>query len=204
MVLMSLTETLDRRKFVVGVSAGLALASPFFVRPTLADQDTPPPLASLFGGPFSLIDHNGKPRTDRDFLGKFMLIYFGYTFCPNICPVNLQNNADAIQILGEKGKQIVPLFITTDPERDTVDVLKKHVAKFGEGLIGLTGTEQQISSVAKAYRIRRRKVVTPDEPDYLVDHTSFTFLMGPDGEFRTFFPHNTQVPVLVKAIARYL
>ncbi|VAV92576.1 Cytochrome oxidase biogenesis protein Sco1/SenC/PrrC, thiol-disulfide reductase involved in Cu(I) insertion into CoxII Cu(A) center [hydrothermal vent metagenome] len=182
----------------------MALASTFTVQPTFAGQDTPPPLASLFGGPFSLIDHNGQARTDKDFLGKFMLIYFGYTFCPNICPVNLQNNADAIKALGKKGEQIVPLFITTDPERDTVEVLKKHVANFGESLIGLTGTEQQISSVTKAYRIRRRKVVIPDEPDYLVDHTSFTFLMGPDGAFRTFFPHNTQVPVLVKAIGRYL
>jgi len=201
---MSLAQTLNRRKFVIGASAGMALASTFTVQPTFAGQDTPPPLASLFGGPFSLIDHNGQPRTNKDFLGKFMLIYFGYTFCPNICPVNLQNNADAIKVLGKKGKQIVPLFITTDPERDTVDVLRKHVANFGESLIGLTGTEQQISSVTKAYRIRRRKVVIPDEPDYLVDHTSFTFLMGPDGAFRTFFPHNTQVPVLVKAIGQYL
>jgi len=192
---------------VVGASAGLALASNLSAGPAFAGQDVPPPLASLFGGPFSLTDQDGNKRTDKDFLGKFMLIYFGYTFCPNICPVNLQNSAEAVEQLGEKGKKIVRLFVSIDPERDSVAVVKKYVAGFGDGLIGLTGTEAQISAVAKSYRIRRRKVIADDMPEdqgYLVDHTSFTFLMGPDGKFRTLFPHNTQVPQLVRAINTYL
>ncbi len=182
----------------------MALASGLLARSAFAGQDTPPPLASLFGGPFSLIDHNGNRRTDKDFRGKFMLIYFGYTFCPNICPVNLQNSADAMAEVDPDGKKIVRLFITVDPERDTTEVLKKYVANFGKGLIGLTGSEQQISAIAKAYRIRRRKVISVDEPGYLVDHTSFTFLMGPDGKFRTLFPHNSQPTIMAKAIWRYL
>lgn len=201
---MNSHNNLGRREFLIGASGTTLLASSNFSK---AAQSTPPPLASLFGGPFSLIDHNGKPRTDKDFLGKFMLIYFGYTFCPDICPVNLQHGADALQELGETSKQITPMFITIDPQRDTPMVLKEYVANFGDAVVGLTGSEKQVRAVAKAYRIHRRKVLPAGETDkqnYLVDHSSITYLMGPDGKFVTLFPHNTSGKEIASRIRTYL
>ncbi len=177
-------------------------------RSALAAQNTvPPALASLFGGPFSLIDHNGNPRTDRDFRGKFMLLYFGYTYCPDICPTNLQHGADAIEALGDTGNQVVPVFVSIDPDRDTPMVLKDYVANFSNKFIGLTGSEQQIRSISKAYRIHRRKVLPAGETDkqnYLVDHSSIMYFMGPDGKFITLFPHNTSGKVIASRIKPHL
>jgi len=167
---------------------------------------TPPALESLFGGPFSLTDHTGVQRSDKDFRGKYMLIYFGYTTCPSICPVNLQHMADALDRLGAKAAGIVPIFVSIDPGRDRPDVLKEYVEHFGEGFIGLTGSEMDVRAIAKAYRVHRRKVVDKDaEPqDYLVDHASITYLMGPDGKFRTLFPHNTPGKIIAERIGDYL
>lgn len=171
-----------------------------------AQNAGPPPLASLFGGPFSLIDHTGKIRRDTDFRGHFMLIYFGYTYCPDICPANLQHMADALDILADVSKNITPVFVSIDPGRDTPAVLKEYVANFGSRFVGLTGSEAQIRAVSKAYRIHRRKVLEKGEKDktnYLVDHSSITYLMGPDGKFRTLFPHNTTGPVMAKRLKTY-
>jgi len=167
---------------------------------------TPPALESLFGGPFSLTDHTGVQRSDQDYRGKFMLIYFGYTTCPSICPTNLQHMADALDRLGGKAAGIVPIFVSIDPDRDRPDVLKDYVGHFGDGFVGLTGSEADVRAVAKAYRVHRRKVVEKDaEPqDYLVDHASITYLMGPDGKFRTLFAHNTPGKVIAERITGYL
>lgn len=166
----------------------------------------PPPLANLFSGSFELIDHHGKPRSSEDFRGRFMLIFFGYTYCPTTCPTNLQHMAQALKQLGNKARNVQPIFITIDPARDTPSVLKDYVANFGAGFLGLTGTETQIRSVAKSYRVHRRKVI-PDKSalkDYLVDHSSLTLLIGPDGKFRTLFPHDTTGPVMAKIMEKYL
>jgi len=166
----------------------------------------PPPLANLFSGGFELIDHHGKPRSSEDFRGRFMLIFFGYTYCPTTCPTNLQHMAQALKQLGNRARNVQPIFITIDPARDTPSVLKDYVANFGAGFLGLTGTETQIRSVAKSYRVHRRKVI-PDKSalkDYLVDHSSLTLLIGPDGKFRTLFPHDTTGPVMAKIMEKYL
>jgi len=112
---------------------------------------SPPPagLSALFGGPFSLIDHSGRPRTDKDFPGKFLLISFGYTRCPNICPLDLSAMATALDMLEQAGERVQPLFITIDPARDKPAVLQGYVLKFHPRLIGLGGSEAQISRVAK-------------------------------------------------------
>jgi cytochrome oxidase Cu insertion factor (SCO1/SenC/PrrC family) len=161
-----------------------------------------------FGGPFSLTDHTGKAVTDKDFHGKFMLIYFGYTFCPDICPTNLQTMADALDQLGAKEKYVQPVFITIDPARDTSKLLKDYVKAFYPSMVGLTGTEAQIKSVANAYRQHRQIVPTEetkkDPNDYLVAHSSITFLMGPDGKFVTLFPHDTKAEFMAKVMAKYL
>lgn len=161
----------------------------------------------LFGGPFELIDHDGMVRTDKDFHGRYVLIYFGYTYCPDICPASLQEMAAAIEQLGETAAQVQPVFISIDPKRDPPKVLKDYVAQFGPSFVGLSGTEQQIAKLAKAYRLHRVKVV-PDwstgAEDYLVDHSSLTFLLGPDGKVLTLFPHNTPAGTMAMRLRTYL
>ena len=168
-----------------GVSAHQPTAAPIKVETEAL------PFGKAFGGPFRLTDQDGRVRTDQDFRGRYMLIVFGYTFCPDICPLELSMVAEVLDGLGAEGEKIQPIFVTIDPARDTVPVLKDYVASFHPRLVGLTGTEPEIAALAKAYRVHRRKVVyDPDRPaDYLVDHGSFMYLMGPDGAFRTLFPY---------------
>ena len=144
------------------------------------------------GGPFTLIDPKGNEVTDEDLLGSYTLIYFGYTFCPDVCPTGLQTAATALELLPlRKSNKVVSLFITVDPERDTPDVMGEYVQHFHKSLVGLTGSPEQIQRVAKAYRVYYKKVVEKgkDEEDYLVDHSAFQYLMGQDGKYLTHFRH---------------
>ncbi|KAJ3321904.1 Cu-binding protein [Boothiomyces sp. JEL0866] len=151
----------------------------------------------LVGGPFSLVDHTGKPVTDLDFRGKYMLIYFGYTFCPDICPEELDKMADIVNGL-EKKKQItedtvVPIFVSCDPKRDSVESIADYVKEFHPKFIGLTGTFKQIKTMAKAYRLyfsAPPRAVDDDDADYLVDHSIFFYLMGPNGEYIAHYGRN--------------
>ena len=138
--------------------------------------------SAAIGGPFALTDQDGHTRTDRDFRGKWALVYFGYTFCPDVCPTTLQDMAIALRRLGPKARQVVPLFITLDPARDHPAVLKKYLAAFGPEFQGLTGTPQQITSVAHAYRVYFAKRPLP-AGGYSVDHASTIYLMNPEGQF---------------------
>lgn len=196
------------RHIIAGVVAvGLTASALAVAGPDSSRAASPPlPLASLFGGAFSLTDHNGQQRTDKDYRGKYMLIYFGYTYCPTICPTNLQHMALALKKLGPKAKSVQPLFITIDPRRDTPELLKEYMTHFGPNFVALTGTNEQLRATTKSFRVHRRKVITdkstPD--DYLVDHSSITFLMGPDGKFRTLFPHDTTGDVMATRMAKYL
>ncbi len=113
-------------------------------------------LPALFGGPFQLVDHNGRSVTDRDFAGRFMLIYFGYTHCPDICPTDLSGMAAALDRIGPLTQRLQPLFITVDPERDTGPILRDFARALHPGLLGLTGSPEQIAAAAKAYRVHRR------------------------------------------------
>lgn len=140
--------------------------------------------ASFVGGPFTLLDSNGKQVTDRDFRGKYMLIYFGYTYCPDVCPTTLNEVAAALDQLGGKADRIEPIFITVDPKRDTPAVIKEYVAAFTPRLIGLTGSDEQIAKVAQEYRVYYAEHRTGSGPnDYTMDHSSVLYLMGPDGKF---------------------
>ena len=165
-----------------------------------------PDLAALFGGPFSLIDHDGRPRTEQDFRGRFLLVNFGYTHCPDICPLGLSTVAAALDRLEQNGERVQPLFITIDPARDKSAVLRDYVRKFHPRLIGLGGSEAQIRRVAKAYRVHRSKVIVADAPpgDYLASHTSLTYLMAPDGKFVTMFPHGAKPQFMADAIRRHV
>jgi protein SCO1/2 len=136
------------------------------------------------GGPFSLQNGDGKTMTDRDFRGKYLLVYFGYTFCPDVCPTTLNEVAGAMDKLGSKADQVQPVFITVDPRRDTPTVMKQYTASFTPRLIGLTGTPDEIAKVAKEYRVYYAEHRTGQGPDdYTMDHSSVLYLMGPDGKF---------------------
>lgn len=142
----------------------------------------PAPVAgSAVGGPFTLIDHNGVTRTEKDFAGQYLLIYFGFTFCPAICPTELQKMNVALNKIGPLAERVQPLFITIDPERDTQSVMAAYVKPFHPRLLGLTGTVEQVQAALKAYRIYARKVEDPAMSEYTMDHTSYIYLMGPDG-----------------------
>ncbi len=138
------------------------------------------------GGPFTLQDQTGRVVTDGDFRGKLMLIYFGYSFCPDVCPTTLSQIAQIYSHLPPEAQaQIAPIFITVDPERDTVEQLAQYVPSFSPALIGLTGSVEQIKAVEKSYRVYAKKA--GDGPNYGVDHTSITYLMGKDGRFLRLF-----------------
>jgi len=148
------------------------------------------------GGAFALIDQNGKRRTDADFRGKFMLVYFGFTYCPDVCPTDLQQMGLAVDRLGAAGDAVQPIFITVDPERDTPEHLKDYVANFHPRFIGLTGDAPAIHEVTRVYRAYYAKVDL-GKSDYTVDHSSFIYLMGRDGEYFGFFPPGTSADILV-------
>jgi protein SCO1/2 len=136
------------------------------------------------GGPFTLTDGGGKTVTDRDFRGKYMLVYFGYTYCPDVCPTTLTAVADAMDKLGVKANEVRPVFITVDPKRDTPAVVKQYAAAFGPEITGLTGTPEQIAAVAKEYRVYYAEHRTgPGPNDYAMDHSSVLYLMNPNGLF---------------------
>ena len=148
------------------------------------------------GGPFALVDQNGVHRTDADYRGKFMLVYFGFTYCPDVCPTDLQQMGLAVDRLGPDGDVVQPIFITVDPERDTTEHLKDYVAMFHPRFIGLTGGAAAIKEAARAYRVYFAKVELP-KSNYTVDHSAFIYMMGPKGEYLGFFPPGTSAELLV-------
>ncbi|MGE5539674.1 MAG: SCO family protein [Gemmatimonas sp.] len=141
------------------------------------------------GGPFALTDQNGKRVTDADFAGRFMLIYFGYTYCPDVCPTELNTMALALDRLGTRVR-VVPVFITVDPARDTPEALKTYLASFGPEFVGLTGSDEEIARVAKEYRVYYKKGEGEGDT-YLMDHTSLLYLVGPDGKLKALFRTGT-------------
>jgi cytochrome oxidase Cu insertion factor (SCO1/SenC/PrrC family) len=153
------------------------------------------------GGPFELIDHTGARRTDADYRGKLLLIYFGYSYCPDVCPTDLQAMATALDLLGVAAGAVQPLFITIDPERDTPRHLASYVPLFHPRLIGLTGEADAIRRAAGAYKVYYAKVVLPDSPEYAMDHSAFIYLVDPDGKYLGFFPPGTS-PERIATIIR--
>jgi protein SCO1/2 len=155
------------------------------------------------GGPFDLIDHDGWRRTDADFRGKLVLIYFGYTRCPDVCPTELQALSLAVDMLGTAGDSVQPLFITVDPERDTPSLLADYVTSFHPRLIALTGPISAIREVALAY-----KVYFAHGPaqggNYAVDHTGFIYLVGKDGRYLGFLPPGTPPEQIVDSVRSQL
>ncbi len=157
------------------------------------------------GGPFELVDHTGHISTERDFRGKLMLVYFGFTYCPDVCPTDLQAIGLAMDRLGSDADNVQPLFITVDPERDTSQHLADYVSLFHPRLIGLTGSPDAIRKAADAYKVYSAKVpLGKDRGDYTVDHTAFIYLMDRNGDYLGFFPPGTSADRMVEIIRPHL
>jgi cytochrome oxidase Cu insertion factor (SCO1/SenC/PrrC family) len=156
------------------------------------------------GGPFALVDQNGVTRQDADFRGKLMLVYFGYTYCPDICPATLLAMSQAIDKLGPEGDQVQPIFITVDPERDTQAQMKLYAANFHPRLLALTGNDEQVAAAEKDYRVYAKKVTEASKADYLMDHSSFIYLMDRNGKLAALISPGVEPDAMAAAIRRHL
>ena len=160
---------------------------------------------SAIGGPISLVDHNGRAFTEADFKGKPTLIYFGFTFCPDVCPTALLVMETAVEKLGPDAlKKVNLVFITVDPTRDTPELLKGYVTNFGPTFVGLTGTPEQVAAAARSYRVYYQKVPGKDGSPYLMDHSSIVYLLDRNGRFVTHFTHEAKAEAIAAAVGRLL
>jgi len=189
--------------FVIGALAGAAM---LLVNGPHAGRPVESSGTALIGGPFSLVGgEDGETVTDRDFRGRYRLVFFGFTHCPDICPGELQVIAQALDLLGDKAAKVVPIFITLDPERDTPQIMAGYVESFGPNFVGLTGSPEAIAAVAKEYRVTYAKVENKDSPgDYSVDHSALVYLMDPDGKYLTHFAYGTSAEQMADSLARFL
>ncbi len=184
---------------VAGV--GIGVGARYF----LADGSRASIAGAGIGGPFQLTDQNGKQRSDAEFRGKLMLVEFGYTFCPDVCPLGLQLFADVLDKLGPDADKVQAVFITVDPARDTPEALRPYIDHFSPRILGLTGNEAQIAQVAREYRVYYKLGADhATNPNYTVDHSAILYLMGRDGRFLTHFTHETPPERVVETIRKYL
>jgi protein SCO1/2 len=172
------------------------------------NSEQPPLAGAAIGGPFTLTGMDGQPVSDSDFAGQYRIIYFGYSYCPDVCPVDLQKLMQGL-LLAEKvdpalAQKIQPIFITIDPARDTPAQLKTYVANFHPRLIGLTGTEEQIADAAKKYLILYQKQENSGMSEYLMDHSRQGYLFGPKGEPLALLPYDGTPQQVADEIARWV
>ncbi len=193
---------------VVVVAFVIVLAgSEYFAKRDADGTTTSTSSGPTVGGPFELVNHKGEVVTDKTFQGGYMMVFFGYTYCPDVCPTVLSDIASVLDILGdEKGGKITPIMISVDPARDTPEHLAEYVSFFHPRTVGLTGTEEQVKAAARAYRVYYsiNKPLSDDPLDYLVDHTSIVYLMGPDGKLVTHFSHGTTPEVIAERLGKIL
>ena len=203
--------TVMNKKLHIGVV--LAVAAVFGFGAWLNLQEGDPaettPVAGMvvnvdIGGPFELTDHTGARFSRDDLSGDYALVYFGYTFCPDVCPTELGQIAVAIDELGDDGERVRPVMITIDPARDTPDVLSEYVPLFHDRLVGLTGSEEEIREVATKYRVFYRKFEDPNYTEYLMDHTSFVYLLAPDGGIAAMFRYGTPPEEMATTIRQHM
>jgi protein SCO1/2 len=158
------------------------------------------PAGINLGGAFRLTDHQGRAVTEQDFAGRWLLVYFGFTYCPDVCPTELGTIAAALDAMGAESEQVTPLLITIDPQRDTPRQLADYVALFHPRLVGLTGTAEQIQEVARRYRVYYARVQRPEMTEYTMDHSSFIYLTGPDSRVRALFRPETSPEAIAAAV----
>ena len=164
--------------------------------------------AVSIGGPFELVDQHGATRTDEDFRGRYMLTYFGFTHCPDTCPTALLKITNALEGLAEvdaaKAERVVPVFVSVDPERDTPEALRRYAEHFHPRLVALTGALGELEELGRAYGVFFAKVPTGQPGEYLMDHTGFVYLIGPDGKYVDHFESDASVGDLVDALQRHV
>lgn len=189
---------------VMAGSLGLGMIGPAVAAPENRDDQ------ANRAPSFSLVDHTGEAVTDRDFLGRFQLIFFGYTHCPDICPTDLAKMAEAIDLLGPAGARVQPIFVTVDPARDTVAAMADYVGHFHPRLVGLTGAPEDIAALAGRYGVRSRPADHPVDPgaaagsDYFLDHTGAMYLIGPDGRGLSLFRHQVDAAEIAFVIQQFM
>lgn len=201
-----------RAKLILSVVAGLLLGGvaaiaifPGARERLFPQQGSQTTGKALIGGPFTLIDQSGKQVTDKDYRCRYMLVFFGFTACPDICPAGLQLMSAALDKVGAKADNVTPIFISVDPARDTPDKLAAFVKNFNERIVGLSGTPEEIAAVAKAYRVFYEKTPNDAAPaEYGMNHTSIIYLMGPDGSYVTHFNPTTSVDAMSDKLNKLL
>jgi cytochrome oxidase Cu insertion factor (SCO1/SenC/PrrC family) len=201
---VTLSQTLRSRLLVYGLACLVVIAAVAALAWSLVPVERASKGAgeALIGGPFTLTDQHGAEITEQDFAGRYMLIYFGYTFCPDFCPLSLSTMTRALELVpGEVAEQVVPIFISVDPTRDTVEHLAEYAPLFHPRLVALTGTEEQVEAATSAYRVYFKPVESEHATDYLVDHSTFIYLMGPDGEYVTHFGHTASAEEMAERLA---
>ncbi|HVF94506.1 MAG TPA: SCO family protein [Sphingomonas sp.] len=177
-------------------------------QPAPTQQQSAPPLAGArIGGAFALVDQNNRPTTDRTFAGKYRIMYFGYTFCPDVCPTDVQVIGAAVKLIEQRdpalGARIVPVFVSVDPARDTPPVLKQFVSAFHPRMVGLTGSADAIAKATRAYAIYSAKGDATPDGGYLVDHSRQSYLMDPDGKPLALLPQEKGSEAVAAEIQRW-
>ena len=182
---------------VVAVAAGVIV---WRDTPSAAPVAVEAPAA--IGGPFSLVNQAGERVTRDSYAGKYLLMFFGFTYCPDICPTELARITRVMELLpADVAARVQPLFVSVDPERDTPAVLKDYLSAFDSRIHGLTGTQAEVDAITKAYRIYAAKVPGQGGADYVVDHSALVYLMRPDGGFATFFRTTDDAGVIAAKVA---
>jgi protein SCO1/2 len=194
------------RAYAIALAAGLAVAHAGEAgkQPTAAEMmDDLMYGRGPIGGPFTLLDQDGKARSDGEFRGKLMIVYFGYTFCPDVCPADLMAITQALDALGADAAGVQPVFISIDPERDT-KAMREYLSAFHKSFVGLTGAPDDIRKVANAYKAFYVKVGDPKTGEYSIDHAGVIYLMGRDGRYLGFMPPQTAPDRLIEILRKYL
>ena len=188
----------------LAIGLGIVLGLYKFQQPAgLVYKDTTDITTSI-GGDFTLTDQFGKPRSTTEFRGKILLVYFGYTYCPDVCPMALEHITKALQMLGSDRDKITVLFVSVDPSRDTVETLKLYSTNFDPNIIMLTGSETAVQNVMNKYRVYAKKENKPEFSDYLINHTSVVYVMGTDGAYLSSFAHSTNPDAIQSILLKIL
>ncbi len=198
-ILMSDSNLLPSRPKLIA-AAIMIIAALAIAALALTQWPTKGPIGSgtaLIGGPFTMVNQKGEMVTEKNFEGHYTIYFFGYTFCPDVCPTELQVLTAALKELGPDGSKITPVFVSIDPERDKPKIIGEYVANFDSRLVGLTGTPEQLAAMARAFHVFYKKVPNAKDPqNYDMDHSSILYLMGPDGKFAKHFPYTTDAKAL--------
>lgn len=173
-----------------------------------APAEAPPLAGAAIGGPFTLVDQDGKTVTAKDFDGVYRIVYFGYTYCPDVCPVDLQHIAQGYaafeKTASARAAKVRPIFVSVDPERDTPTVVKQYVAAFHPRLVGLTGTSEQLAAAAKAYGVYYQRREAEGASEYLMDHSRSAVLFGPKGEPIALLPQDQGAAAVTAELERWV